>query len=264
MTETVEPTSVESGGQVETGGETEAVADAPGLDINEYGSHVVTIKVDGEEQRIPLSEVTAGYQRQSDYTRKTQELAEQRQQLQWASAIAQALDNDPGQTIQLLQEHYGMSRAEAKQAVQQAVSNSEETWDDPMDARIREMDARLKQFEQDREYQRLEREVVRLQETYGEDFNPQEVVAQAFATGNSNLEAVYKQIAFDRLLQRSRAAEQLAQTIANQEAAVIEAKRNAGNVSGGVTASGVGEIDASPIRTISDAWNAAKRSYGIS
>lgn len=42
----------------------------------------VTAKIDGEEQEIPLSEAMQGYQRQQDYTRKTQELASQRRELE--------------------------------------------------------------------------------------------------------------------------------------------------------------------------------------
>lgn len=36
------------------------------------------VKVDGKEEEVPLDELIAGYQRQSDYTRKTQEAAELR------------------------------------------------------------------------------------------------------------------------------------------------------------------------------------------
>lgn len=42
----------------------------------------VTAKVGGEEVEIPLSEALQGYQRQKDYTRKTQELAEKRGELE--------------------------------------------------------------------------------------------------------------------------------------------------------------------------------------
>ena len=38
----------------------------------------VTVKVDGEEIRVSQSELVAGYQRQADYTRKSQALAEER------------------------------------------------------------------------------------------------------------------------------------------------------------------------------------------
>lgn len=42
--------------------------DARVLDIDEFADHYVTVKVDGEEVRVPLSEAVAGYSRQADYT----------------------------------------------------------------------------------------------------------------------------------------------------------------------------------------------------
>ena len=38
----------------------------------------VTVKIDGKEVEVKLSELKNGYQRQADYTRKTMELSEQR------------------------------------------------------------------------------------------------------------------------------------------------------------------------------------------
>ena len=56
---------------------------------------VYAVKVDGEELEVSLEELVQGYSRHSDYTRKTQELASQRDQMaqmqqQWASEISQA------------------------------------------------------------------------------------------------------------------------------------------------------------------------------
>lgn len=53
------------------------------------------VKVDGEEVEVSLDELISGYSRQSDYTRKTQELASKRNEMeqlqqQWASEISQA------------------------------------------------------------------------------------------------------------------------------------------------------------------------------
>ena len=42
------------------------------------------VKIDGEEQEVPLEELLKGYQRQADYTRKTQKIAEERRKLQEA------------------------------------------------------------------------------------------------------------------------------------------------------------------------------------
>ncbi|QEG09209.1 hypothetical protein CPT_Phriendly_057 [Vibrio phage Phriendly] len=45
-------------------------------------SEVFLVKVDGEEQEVTGDELVAGYQRQQDYTRKTQEVANERKRLQ--------------------------------------------------------------------------------------------------------------------------------------------------------------------------------------
>ena len=255
---------VEDGQVGDVGGTPDVADDAPILNVEEFSDHHVTVKVDGQDVRVPLSEAVAGYSRQADYTRKTQELAEQRQQLQWASAIAQALENDPKQTINLLQTHYGLSKAEAQQVANQATAETQEAeWADPVEARVKELDERIRQFEEDRAYQQLQQEVARLQNTYGDDFNPQEVVSQALATGSTNLEAVYKQIAYDRLVARVQAAERLAGDRTAQEQAVLDAKRGAGVVAGGSGAAGEGQSESAPIRSVSDAWNAAKREYGV-
>ena len=64
-------------------------------DESEEEPDVYAVKVDGEELEVSLDELVQGYSRHSDYTRKTQELASQRDQMaqmqqQWASEISQA------------------------------------------------------------------------------------------------------------------------------------------------------------------------------
>jgi hypothetical protein len=53
-----------------------------------------TVKVAGEEIEVPLSELLQGYQRQSDYTRKTQSLAQQRAQIQQQAQLVQQLQSE--------------------------------------------------------------------------------------------------------------------------------------------------------------------------
>ena len=152
-----DPAPVEAdGGQVEdVGGNVEVAADAPTLNVDEFADHHVVVKVDGEDVRGPLSEAVAGYSRQADYTRKTQELAQQKQSLQWASAVAQALENDPAKTIDLLHTHYGLSKAQAQQVAEQAAEDAGDSeWDDPVAARVKELDQRIAQVEQERAYQK--------------------------------------------------------------------------------------------------------------
>lgn len=57
------------------------------------------VEINGEN--IPLDELKAGYQRQSDYTRKTQELAEQRKALAALEGLGNILASDPTKAAQI-------------------------------------------------------------------------------------------------------------------------------------------------------------------
>lgn len=70
---TDEPNPVEAEGETE-----EATEDDP----------VVTIKIDGKDVEVKLSELKNGYQRQADYTRKTMEVSEQRKAAEAETAKA--------------------------------------------------------------------------------------------------------------------------------------------------------------------------------
>lgn len=65
------------------GSDEEADADAEdGEQLELPLDALVTVKVGGKEEQIPLKEAIAGYQRQADYSRKTGELAEHRKAFQ--------------------------------------------------------------------------------------------------------------------------------------------------------------------------------------
>ena len=254
----VDPTDCGQVGEVDDGS---LGSDAPELAVDDYADHYVTVKVDGEDVRVPLNEALAGYSRQADYTRKTQELAQQRQELQWANAIREALDNDPAQTIDLLSRHYGISHAEAKQMSEDFDFGSD--WSTPDDSKMINLEKRIAAFEQKQAYEELERTVVALQNKYGEDFDANEVISVALAKNIDDLEAAYKQVAFDRVAARAQVAQKVASDKVAQEKAIVDSKRSAPAVAGGSSAKGGGE-DVGAIRSISDAWAAAKRQYGIS
>lgn len=50
----------------------------PEAEVDADEEPMITVKIDGKDVEIPLSELKNGYQRQADYTRKTMETAEQR------------------------------------------------------------------------------------------------------------------------------------------------------------------------------------------
>lgn len=251
--ETVDP--IEFDGQVEGGEET--VSEAPDyIDFDSFGDKYVKVVVDGEELEVPLKEAVSGYQRQADYTRKTQQLAEERRSVQFAQAIQQALDNDPQATIDLLKNHYGI----------QAETDSFEEDDlfaDPMEKQYKQLESRIRSFEEQQAMNELERTISGLQQKYGDDFDANEVVSRALALGTTNLEGVYKEMAFDRLYERERAQREHQARKVEQEQKIVQAKRSSGIVAGGGSAQGT-STDNTPITSLRDAFAAAKAQLGIS
>lgn len=232
------------------------VQETPVLSVEEYSNYRVPIKMDGEELQVPLTEALAGYQRQADYTRKTQELAQQREQFQFASALQTALDRDPAATLDLLAKHYGISRQAAADMV--AESDDFESLD-PTEQRYKELDKRLASFEEYQSQQQVEAEVKRLQSRY-EDFNINEVATAALRLGTTDLEGTYKQIAFDKLMAKQELERAAFQKQQAAEAAIVDSKRAASVVSGGSSATATTTNESfEPITSIAEAWAAAKR-----
>jgi len=238
-------------GQVEVSTE---IGEAPEVSTDyfawdEYADKPVKLNVAGEEIDVPLKEALAGYQRQADYTRKTQELSEQRKQVQFGAALQEALQNDPKSTLELLKQHYGLEEQQ---------SSEDELLLDPVEKQYRQLESRMKAFEQEKAMRDLEKTVESLSRKYGDAFDADEVIAKALATGNSNLEAVYKQTAFDRIFEQSLTASQLKAKKAEEEQAIVQAKREATVVSKGASAKSA-DVSSKPVTTLRDAFELAKR-----
>jgi hypothetical protein len=254
--------STEATPELESNGQVEEVLDVVEnlteeqielLPVDEYGDKYVSVSVGGEEVQVPLKEALSGYQRQADYTRKTQELSEQRKQVQYGVALQEALQNDPNGTLALLSQHYGVA---------QQPSEEEELYMDPVEKQYRQLDQRLAAFEQQKAMDQLEKTVQSLQTRYGSDFDANEVVAKALAIGSSDLEAVYKQVAFDRLYEDASAVRHLREKKAQEQTQVTQAKRQASVVSSGSSASSA-DVSAKPITSLRDAYEAAKRQHSV-
>jgi hypothetical protein len=87
--ETDEPEAESATEESEAAGDEQAEQDPEDAESEEQGEDeapaaesLYTVRVDGKEEQVPLSELLAGYSRTSDYTRKTQEVANQRKELE--------------------------------------------------------------------------------------------------------------------------------------------------------------------------------------
>ena len=219
------------------------------LDVTEIGDKFVTLQVDGEEVRVPVKEALAGYQRQADYTRKTQEISEQRKQLQFAVTLQDALQKDPENTLRLLNQQFGKSQPTAMPAEEEYLTEEEK--------QVRTLTQRLSALEQDRAMDALVRTIDTLQEKYGDEFNADEVVFKANQLGTTDLEAVFKSLAFDKVYaEKTKTSKKL-----EEEQARLNAKRGATIVSSGASAKGSAPKSAPP-KSIQEAYELAKRQHG--
>lgn len=196
--ETNEVTDDESGvGEIGETGNTpgDGISDDV-FDYSAYGDKLVEVVVDGETIKVPLKDAIGGFMRQSDYTRKTQQLAEDRKLAEWGREMQRAFEVDPLGTLQALNDAFGYR--------QQAPQGEEDI--DPelapiiqqnqvMSAELRRVQAQMAQIEQDRVLSEVRAEMADVKARYG-DFDASKVLGLAAERGLS-IEDAY-------LLNRSR------------------------------------------------------------
>jgi len=123
----------------------------------------ITVEIDGKE--VTIEELKNGYLRQSDYTRKTQQLANQRKEFEDAIKLYEHLKNNP-EIIQQLQQVTSVPRTL-----------------DPTQAKVIELEQKVYDM-------MLEREIEILQNKYP-DFEVMEVLEMASQKQLTNLEDAY-------------------------------------------------------------------------
>ena len=92
--ETPEEGQVEAEAEEEVSEEVESEESEEELEIVAEEDLKYTIKVDGEELEVGIEELKNGYQRQADYTRKSQALAEQRKETEKIQSERQQLEQE--------------------------------------------------------------------------------------------------------------------------------------------------------------------------
>jgi hypothetical protein len=230
--------------------ETEATEPTETVDNLETSTEVpeepgYTVKIDGEEQQVTLEELQNGYQRQADYTRKTQEIAVERERLQQAEAIVSALENDPSGTLQTLARSFNVDTFDQPQ------TNEDGYELDATEKKLVELESKLAKQEQAQRVQQVEREVDTLQEKYGE-FDRKELLNHALKHGIPNLEAAYTHMRFNEV---KSTADKL-----TQEQEITNKKREAAVVApGGSTQSGTTPEPTPQVTSLREAFALAKQ-----
>lgn len=121
-----------------------------------------TIEIDGKQ--VSLDELKGGYLRQSDYTRKTQELARIKKDLEKAETVYTAMHSDE-ETAQEISERLGIEYVS------------------PKDANVQELQVKYQEL-------LLERDIEKLEAKYG-SFDVNEVLQLAYDKRIENIEDAY-------------------------------------------------------------------------
>ena len=208
-----------------------------------------TVKIDGAEHQVTLEELQQGYQRQADYTRKTQELASERQRLQQAETIVNALEADPQGTLEALGGALGV---QGNPGTQDDMSWEDE---DPTTQRVAQLEAQVAQQAKTHRQQALDKEVARLKGVYGE-FDERELFQHALNNKIANLEAAYAHKNFGTM---ANYAGQL-----QRDADALDAKRKGAPVQGGksVQEGAVSTDKTKEPSTLREAFALAKQQLG--
>lgn len=219
-----------------------------------------TVKVGGEEMQVSLEEALKGYQRQQDYTRKTQELAAEREQLTHAERLWNAIEQNPHYVIREMAQAYGMDFGQQPQAAKGAVDDDPFGFDDDDTSSKPEGDPRWQQVEQfmaqaqmERAQAQIDRELAGLHQAYGVNFDDTELLQFAVERQIADLDAAFKAFAFDRM------------TRVASDRSIQARKQQAPPVAGGhgVAAGAVAPGAAAAPMTIADAFRAAEAAHGI-
>lgn len=211
----------------------------------------VKVTVDGQEIDVPFNELKDGYLRQSDYTRKTQEVAEQRHTIEQYQQLVQALETDPQRTLDALKEVYGANDAPD-------TPDNDYDLDDPVQREIAEL-KQWKQAQEDRQlFNTIEQEIGKLQQTY-DDFNPDEILNYASQNQIMNLDAAYRAWKYDQL--QIKAREQYDAERQNKDNAALDAKRKAQIVEGGHSPQRGAVTAGGEIKDIADAFEQASAEF---
>tara|TARA_R100000742_G_C4276754_1_gene98049 strand:+ start:1829 stop:2542 length:714 start_codon:yes stop_codon:yes gene_type:complete len=176
-----------------------------------------SVKVDGVEQLVTLDELQNGYQRQADYTRKTQELARERERLTQAETIVQALETDPQSAISALGDAFGVGVGMGNQTHQMPEDDLDDL--DPDEVRLRRIESAIEEQNRAHRQDNLRKEMDVIRDKYETDISEQELYAHALKHNIGNLDAAYAHLNYENMLMNTQAEQ--------QEAQILEEKRNA-------------------------------------
>jgi hypothetical protein len=202
-----------------------------------------TVKIDGEEHAVTLDELQNGYQRQADYTRKTQELAAERENMAQGEAIVQALESDPRGAVMALADAFGVSVGNQNTDQEELVEDL-----DPEEVRLRRLESSIEEHNRTLRQQNMQKEVEGLRQKFSSDIDERALYSHALKHNIGNLEAAYAHMTYGDLQDKAKNAD------------IVDEKR-AANVVESTVGSPEGTVSknvATAVNSIRDAFALAK------
>ena len=221
-------TTVDDSGATEVQTEEVEVDDQP---------ETVHIEGFGDYTLDELKEFKNGYLRQSDYTKKTQELARQREEANDALEVYEYLRNNPHLVNALMQ----MDNGQVNPVVQKATPEN----------------AMMQQILHNQKAMEIEMKLNDLKSRYGNDVDEVALFQKATELKTDDLEFVYKALQYDNLVAQQSNAVQAAAT---QMQAEIDANKSAVSTIVGTNQGAV----ARPQKSLTDAEKKVAAQMGIS
>lgn len=224
------------------GSESEVATEAPAveydfLDLDEIADKHVSLKIEGEDTPLKLSEVLSGYNAQAVSTKRFQEAAKMQQEAEWGLRLQQAIDDNPELALRIIAEQKGLTPLQFQQQAAAAADDADDEYADPLERMIVEerrareqLEDRLAAREAD---EQLARAVSGLQTEYGvDDAMTREVVRTALkmGVGPDHFPTIYQALAFQKMQAGQQAGEQFAAGRQAEDASREAAKQRAASV----------------------------------
>lgn len=238
------------------------------LDLTQYGENLVTVRVDGEDVTVPLSEAVQGYSRTQDYTRKTQALADERTNLeagleevrqyrQWGEQIAR----DPQSAVTSIAEAYGIDLGGVGSNINDGYGD-ESPKVAQLESQIKQLSDQLNRTSTAAEIERETKQV----EAAGLTSDPEALLQYAAAHNyqQGQLAEAAKAMAHDELKQKLEYIESLGAQQEATDQAIVEQKVGLPPQAGGAMRGGpqpVGQQAPGEKVPFSDAFNQAVTQY---
>ena len=202
-----------------------------------------TVRIDGEDQMVSLQELQNGYQRQADYTRKTQELASERERLAQGEAIVQALEANPQEAVSALADAFGVAGGNQ-------INNQNEPEEDldPEEVRLRRLESSIEEHNRALRQQTMSGEVEGLREKFSADIDERELYAHALKHNIGNLEAAYAHMTYGDMSEKAKNAD-----IVDEKRAASVVESTAGSPESSVTSN-----VSTAVNSLRDAWSLAQ------